>query len=232
MPGTALHLLLVAAVVVCTHGDTLGDTTHCSAATDHDLGPGDVTAVLTKPQYSTVKIYYDAYVKPKEGFEGVSVKVEGDRNSEEEAWFPANETCLPTNGSWWKVNVQVLHKTKTLSFRLYFGKCDGSCYISESSITRTEGILVKAHGPSSWNTTLTNCTKALEPGYSYFSNVTCDKPPTRTIPPTTTNPAVLGLSGLEWGAVALGLVVVVVVTVIVVCCWHRRRADESRKNTK
>ena len=218
MPGTALHLLLVAAVVVCTHGDTLGDTTHCSAATDHDLGPGDVTAVLTLPQNSTWEIYV-AYVKPKEGFEGVSVKVEGDRNNEEEAWFPANETCLPANGSWWKVNVQVLHKIKTLSFRLYFGKCDGLCSISESNITRTEGILVKAHGPSSWNTTLTNCTKALEPDHSNFSDLPCDKPPTRPQRPK-------GLSELAEVAVAavvavagslvVGLVMLVVAVMVIV----------------
>ena len=217
MPGTALHLLLVAAVVVCTHGDTLGDTTHCSAATDHDLGPGDVTAVLTLPQNSTGETYV-AYVKPKEGFEGVSVKVEGDRNSEEEAWFPANETCLPANGSWWKVKVQVLHKTKTheLYFRLHFGKCLRFCSISESNITRTEGILVKAHGPSSWNTTLTNCAKALEPDDSYLSKVPCDKPPTRLQRPK-------GLSELAEVAVAavaaslvVGLVMLVVAVMVIV----------------
>ncbi|XP_045115586.1 uncharacterized protein LOC123507092 isoform X1 [Portunus trituberculatus] len=228
MPGTPLHLLLVA-VLVSKHGGTLGDTTHCNATVDHDLGQGDVTTVLTATKNSTEHTKV-GYVKPKEGFEGVSVEVQGGKNSEE-AWFPADEMCLPANGSWWKLKVQVLPNTEQdkLTFRLYCGKCKWSCVISDIRITSMEGILLKAHGPSSWTTTPKHCT-VLKPDYSQnISNKTCEKPPTR--PQASINKP-QSSSEIHWVAVVVGLVVatVVVVVVIVVCLKvkYRCRSNESQ----
>ncbi|XP_045115587.1 uncharacterized protein LOC123507092 isoform X2 [Portunus trituberculatus] len=243
MPGTPLYFLLVV-VLVSTHGDTLGDTTHCNATVDHDLNQGDVTTVLTATKNSTT-IVRAGYVKPKEGFEGVSVEVQGGKNSEE-AWFPADETCLPASGSWWKFRVKVLLDTEQdkLTFRLYCGKCKWSCDISDIHITSMEGILVKAHGPSSWNTIPKNC-MAIQRYDSKFSKVACKKLSTRSLtnrpqastnrpqastnrPQASTNRPQASSGLLEVagsavaGTLAVGLVALIV-ALVAVYLWHRSR---------
>ncbi|KAK8390680.1 hypothetical protein O3P69_010410 [Scylla paramamosain] len=201
MPKVLFYLLLVA-VLVSTPGNALGDTNHCSAPAEHDLDKGDVTEILNVKQNSSNKPSI-TYVKPKEDFEGVTVKVQEGKKSED-AWFAADGTCLPANGSWWKFNVGVtLNSENKLFFRLYCGKCKWSCSNSNPHITSIETILVYAHGPSSWNTTLKNCT-ALESDYPESSNNPCEKPPTQF------------LLWVVAGVVAVGLVVVIAVVVVVV----------------
>lgn len=127
-----------------------------SIKTNYSTPTGTVTQIETK-----------VYVKPRKGFQGVSLLLEDDYDREHLAWFPLtpDDPCLPQKGEWGEMAMGVnIHRDSTpyhLYFWLRYGECMKACEDIGQIGTSPAllGLHVMVHDPSEWRRTIlgTSC---------------------------------------------------------------------------
>ncbi|XP_050721496.1 uncharacterized protein LOC127001242 isoform X3 [Eriocheir sinensis] len=173
------------------------------------------------------------YVKPGQGFQGVSLEVTQAKNSTHVVWFPVDQSYT---GTMW-VELDMLVKTHTkrnhgppyvLHFELKSGDCEKVCQTS-SSYYYNMRLRVVAHGSSTWRRKktrnmhidkqseelpftkdTTQCINPPDHNPPGNTNYILKPPPPITTPPIPSTPPMSGL------IIILSVVMVVVALVLAV----------------